>query len=121
MVCEAARLENGKLFVLGGGVGVYVCQQFPEHVRLAVVGVVDADEDIGSSGTIGVEITQEVGPAVAGVSANVRVVGVEPGTPALVPFMVNTEFDANAGGTVQIVVSMDGEIEARFPLLIRQP
>lgn len=120
MVCEAARLEGGKLFILGGGFSVFSIQTFPERIRLAVACVVDGDQDVGDSALIAIEITQDAGPTVAQVSGQVQVSGGAPGVPVMVPFVAGLEFDAHAPGSVQVVVSLDGEIEARFPLLIAQ-
>lgn len=121
MLADAAQVQSGKLFVLGGGFDTISVQSFPATHRnlslamVAEIGPEDRQKDLELQISLIDEDGQSIGVEAKGVLRVGAPPNLPPGSPSVVPIVTpfhNITFPAAKGYT--FVVSLEGEELARI-------
>jgi hypothetical protein len=120
LLCDAATIENGKLFALGGGIATWWVPAFPAEATPMLAGIAEADPDLdqgevrfslrvqGADGSVlldGVLAISIQGPSM-------------PGVPWVTAFVAPLRIPASESAPVDIVLSDDTGVVSRLPLMI---
>jgi hypothetical protein len=120
MLCEAASIENGKLFLLGAGLATWWLPGFPAEATpvLAVVVEADRDLDVGEVAFSLKAVTAE-GVEVLDGMIRVAITGpATPGVPWVLPMIATMKIPVTEPTQLNIVIANEAGIDARLPLMV---
>jgi hypothetical protein len=120
MLCEAASIENGKLFVLGASLATWLVPGFPGTAAPVLVAIVEADRDIdlGEARFI-IQVSAAGSQELLRAEAVVQIHGpADPGVPWILPVMMPLQISVPQPTLVDVTIGTEAGIEARIPLMV---
>jgi hypothetical protein len=121
MVCEGAQIENGKLFILGGGLATLWVTQYPSTMTTVIAAVLEIDPDLDQGdNAIALRVRASgTGEVLAEVEVNVNVEGpMEAAMPILIPVAQRLEFVVPSPMQVDVTIESADSVDVRIPLAV---
>jgi hypothetical protein len=125
MLCEAATVENGKLFILGAGLASWTVPTFPAMASPVLVGVIEADPDIDQGqASFTISVVDRAGSALLTAEVAVNIQGDKTSeVPWIIPMIAPMQIPVAAPTPLDVLISSEAGIDVRIPLvvLLRNP
>lgn len=120
MLCEAASIENGKLFVLGASLAVWRVPAFPATVMPILAGVIEADRDLDEGEAhFTLRVVAADGSELLRGDVAVAITGPDtPGVPWILPLLAPLQILVTQPGPLDVTLGTNAGIESRIPLMV---
>jgi hypothetical protein len=123
MLCDAASVREGLLFILGGGITRVWRESFPARVGGAVALLVSVNPaEARERHRLRVSISGEDGAQVAEMSGEFEVGTADtktPGEEILLPLAIDVNLQVPSAGTFSIDILIDGQLHRSLPFQVR--
>jgi len=120
MLCEAASIENGKLYLLGAGLATWWLPGFPAEATPVLAVVVEADRDL-DVGDVEFSLKAVTDEGVEVLDGTIRV-GINgpstPGIPWVLPMIATMKIPISEPTHLNVVIANEAGIDARLPLMV---
>lgn len=123
MLCSAAMVENGKLFVLGASLASWWVPEFPSVATPVLAAVIEADRDLDAGeATFAIKAVAAGGRVLLDAKLVAQIHGPDaPGYPWVLPFIAPLEIQVEEPGPIDVTIGTESGIEARIPLFFAVP
>jgi hypothetical protein len=120
MLCEAASVENGKLFILGAGVATWLMPVFPSVASPVLVAIIEADPDLDQGqATFTISVIDRAGTALVNAEVAVNIQGERPSEiPWIVPMVAPMQIQVGGPTPLDVLISTEAGIDVRIPFMV---
>jgi hypothetical protein len=122
MLCEAATVENGKLFILGAGLASWAIPSFPAVAGPVLVGVIEADPDLDQGqASFTISVVDRAGAELLKANVAVSIQGDKTsGIPWIIPMVAPMQIPVSGPAQLDVLIASDAGIDVRIPLVVLQ-
>jgi hypothetical protein len=122
MLCEAATVENGKLFILGAGLASWAIPAFPAVAGPVLVGVIEADPDLDQGqASFTISVVDRAGAELLKANVAVSIQGDKAsGIPWIIPMVAPMQIPVSGPAQLDVLIASDAGIDVRIPLVVLQ-